>query len=139
MRRWRQVSAAGLVTCITLGSLLVARTAPATARAEAADVRFDVTAKRYEFLPDHIDVTEGDRVTLVVRSEDTAHGIGIKRLGIAEEIPRGGQAVTLTFTAPAPGSYEMKCSEYCGRGHDRMRGTLVVRPRQAGGTRWFGR
>ena len=43
-------------------------------------------------------------------------------------IPRGGDVVTLSFTAPAPGRYAITCSEYCGRGHDDMKSVLVVAP-----------
>lgn len=39
----------------------------------------------------------------------------------------------ISFTAPAPGAYDITCSEYRGRGHDRMAATLVVRPRTTGG------
>jgi len=92
-------------------------------------VALELTAKRFAFLPDHLEVVEGDPVTLAVKSADGTHGIEIKKLKLKKEIPRGGSAVMLTFTAPAPGTYEITCSEYCGRGHDDMKATLVVTPR----------
>jgi heme/copper-type cytochrome/quinol oxidase subunit 2 len=36
--------------------------------------------------------------------------------------------------AERAGEFPIKCTEWCGRGHKRMRGVLVVHPR-AGGTR----
>ena len=92
-------------------------------------VSIDVTAKRFAFLPDRVEVVEGDQVTLAVKSADGTHGIEIKKLKLKKEVPRGGTAVMLSFTAPAPGTYEITCSEYCGRGHDDMKATLVVKPR----------
>ena len=92
-------------------------------------VVIEVTAKRFAFAPDRIEVVEGDSVTLAVKSADGTHGIEIKKLKVKKEVPRGGVAVLLSFTAPAPGEYQVSCSEYCGRGHEDMRATLVVKPR----------
>ena len=93
------------------------------------EVTIEMTARRFAFVPDRIEVVEGDRITLTVRSADGTHGIAIRQLKVKKNIPRGGQVVTLAFTAPAPGTYDIECSEYCGRGHDDMAATLVVTPR----------
>jgi cytochrome c oxidase subunit II len=92
-------------------------------------ISIDLTAKRFTFVPDRLEVVEGDLVTLSVASADGTHGIAIKKLKLKKEIPRGGSAVMLSFIAPEPGSYAITCSEYCGRGHDTMTATLVVVPR----------
>ena len=92
-------------------------------------VAIELTAKRFAFQPDRLEVVEGDLVALAVTSADGTHGIEIKKLKLKKEVPRGGSAVMLTFTAPGPGTYEITCSEYCGRGHDDMKATLVVKPR----------
>ena len=92
-------------------------------------VTVEMTARRFAFLPEQVDVVEGDEVTINVRSADGTHGIEIAKLKVKTLIPRGGQAVTLSFTAPAPGRYVITCSEYCGRGHDDMKSVLVVAPR----------
>ena len=115
--------AAGVVLAVGGSVLMMAQ--PRQGRA----VALELTAKRFAFLPDHLEVVEGDLVTLAVKSADGTHGIEIKKLKLKKEIPRGGSAVMLTFTAPAPGTYEITCSEYCGRGHDDMKATLVVTPR----------
>lgn len=92
-------------------------------------VTVEMTAKRFAFLPEQVEVVEGDDVTINVRSADGTHGIEVAKLKVKKTIPRGGQAVTLSFTAPAPGRYVITCSEYCGRGHDDMKSVLVVAPR----------
>jgi cytochrome c oxidase subunit 2 len=111
-----------------LGVLMIA---PATGQYDGAqDAKtIDVTARRFSFEPSRIEVTEGDQVTLLVRSADTTHGFKIRELKIKREIPRGGQPVTIAFTAGAPGSYDITCSEYCGPRHDEMDAVLVVKPR----------
>ena len=107
-----------------VGSVLMRAEAPAP-RAVAVEM----TAKRFAFLPEQVEVTEGDEVTLNVRSADGTHGIEIGKLKLKKAIPRGGDVVTLAFTAPAPGRYVITCSEYCGRGHDDMKSVLIVAPR----------
>ena len=101
-------------------------------RAEAPRPRavvVEMTAKRFAFLPEQVEVAEGDEVTINVRSADGTHGIEIGKLKLKKTIPRGGDVVTLAFTAPAPGRYVITCSEYCGRGHDDMKSVLIVAPR----------
>lgn len=122
----------GLAVCLAVAAFGASRQSAAARNMAPADVTLEVTARRFEFVPDRLEVTEGDRVTIVLQSADTTHGFELKKLRISEEIPRGGKRISVTFTAPSAGTYDMTCSEYCGRGHDRMRGTLVVKPRPQG-------
>jgi cytochrome c oxidase subunit 2 len=89
----------------------------------------DVTVRKFAFEPSRIEVTEGETVRLVVRSADGVHGIGIKKFKVSEQVPRGGDPVTIEFTANAVGEFEILCSEYCGKGHEEMTARLVVRAR----------
>ena len=45
--------------------------------------------------------------------------------------PRGAAPVMIEFTATEAGRFPIVCSEYCGDGHDDMKGTLVVKARDA--------
>jgi cytochrome c oxidase subunit II len=119
-RRW------GLVL---LFSALVASTAPRpTAHQVPVEPRvIAVTAQRFEFVPATVDVVEGEHVRLLIRSADRVHGFGIKSYGIDVLVPRGGAPVAVEFVAARPGIFEILCTEDCGRGHDDMKGTLVVR------------
>jgi cytochrome c oxidase subunit II len=117
------VLAAGVLLAAVGSPLALAAPTPAQA------VSLEVTARRFRFEPDRLEVVEGDLVALAVKSADGTHGIEIRQLKLKREVPRDGSSVLMTFTAPAPGSYDITCSEYCGRGHDRMAATLIVRPR----------
>jgi len=86
----------------------------------------EVTAKRFGFEPARIEVAEGERVKLVLKSGDGVHGIEIKKFKVSKKIPRGGDPVTIEFVASAPGEFPILCSEYCGDGHEDMQGQLVV-------------
>lgn len=84
-----------------------------------------VVATRFSFEPARVEVTKGERVTLVVKSGDGVHGIEIKKFRVNHKVPRGGEA-TIEFVASAAGEFPILCSEYCGEGHEDMVGMLVV-------------
>lgn len=89
----------------------------------------EVVATRYAFEPAEIQVTQGERVRLLVKSGDGLHGFEIKRFRISKEIPRGGDPVVVDFTPEEAGRFPILCSVYCGDGHDDMTGALVVTAR----------
>ncbi len=116
-------------TALLLGATHVSSFQQDPATASAPRV-VEVVAKRFGFEPERIEVTQGDRVRLVVRSADGVHGVAIKKFKVEKKIPRGGDPVTIDFVASEAGSFPILCSEYCGKGHDDMKGTLVVSVRQ---------
>jgi cytochrome c oxidase subunit 2 len=130
MRVWKTFMRIGGVAA-ALAAVTVAAV-PVMTRAETPaprQVTVEMTARRFAFLPEQVEVVEGDEVTINVKSADGTHGIEIGKLKVKKSIPRGGEVVTLSFTAPAPGRYAITCSEYCGRGHDDMKSVLVVATR----------
>ena len=86
----------------------------------------EVVAKRFGFEPARIEVAEGERVKLLVKSADGVHGVEIKKFKVTKKVPRGGEPVTIEFVASAAGEFPILCSEYCGDGHEEMKGMLVV-------------
>ncbi len=97
-----------------------------TLAAQQAPRVIEVKAKKYDFEPSTIEVQQGERVVLRVTSTDRLHGIGIKKFGVDKEIPKG-QTVDVEFVAFAAGTFAVLCTEDCGKGHDDMAGTLVVK------------
>jgi cytochrome c oxidase subunit 2 len=85
-----------------------------------------VKASRYRFEPDRIEVAQGEVVELVVRSADTDHGLAIKAFKVKVKVPKSGEPVGVSFVASRAGTFRIECSEYCGSGHSRMKGQLVV-------------
>jgi cytochrome c oxidase subunit II len=84
-----------------------------------------IVTDNFMFEPSTIEVTEGEQVRLVVRSRDRTHGFSIPKLKIDARVPKSGEAVTVEFTAPPAGRYQIACSEFCGRGHGQMKAELV--------------
>jgi cytochrome c oxidase subunit II len=109
-------------------ALVAMAAGPATAGTYA------ITASKYEFTPAEITVDEGESVVLEMRSTDVEHGIEIKELKVKVAIPKTGEIVRAEFVAKKAGTFSFKCSEYCGNGHSRMKGRLVVRPKIAAST-----
>ena len=94
--------------------------------AASAPKTIEVVAKRFGFEPARVEVTEGERIKLVIKSADGVHGVEIKKFKVNKKVPRGGEPVTIEFVASAAGEFPILCSEYCGDGHDDMKGMLVV-------------
>ena len=109
--------------------LIVTAMAPAAPPDPPPTRSFEVVASRFKFEPDVIEVDEGDHVIIRVRSVDTAHGLAIKEFKVKKGVPDTGEVVEVEFVAAKTGTFRMECVEYCGKGHSKMRGQLVVRPR----------
>lgn len=120
----------GIALCVAALLAVPARSV-GTSVAQTTERRvIGVVVKRYEFVPPSIEVTEGERVRLVVKSGDGLHGIGIKQFNVSAEIARTA-TVTIDFTPDAVGEFPILCTEFCGDGHEAMKGVLVVKAREA--------
>jgi len=119
----------GLFICLAGGALAAATPVNSKSTADIEAKSFEVTAERFKFEPDVIEVHEGDLVRITLHSADTTHGFGIKELKVKSKIPKGGAPVTVEFQASRAGTYAFVCTEYCGSGHRDMKGRLVVAPK----------
>jgi len=121
------VAAAG--TALLLGAAAMSNQQdPAAASAPRV---INVVAQRFTFEPSRIEVTEGERIKLVITSGDGVHGVEIKKFKVTKKVPRGGDPVTIEFVATVAGEFPVMCSEYCGEGHEDMKGMLVVAAKSA--------
>ncbi len=84
-------------------------------------------AKKYDFTPSELRVKQGERVRLIVVALDRKHGIKIEEFGVDRDAEEGAQTV-VEFTADKAGTFQFQCAAWCGFGHSRMRGTLIVEP-----------
>ena len=121
------VAAAG--TALLLGAAAMSNQQdPAAASAPRV---INVVAQRFTFEPSRIEVTEGERIKLVVSSGDGVHGVEVKKFKVNKKVPRGGDPVTIEFVATVAGEFPIMCSQYCGEGHEDMKGMLVVAAKSA--------
>jgi len=84
-----------------------------------------ITAKRYEFVPNRIELEQGETVTLRLTTEDVTHGFFMRALGI-DEIIEPGHVTEVTITPSTPGTYTIICDHFCGAGHSSMHMKAVV-------------
>jgi cytochrome c oxidase subunit 2 len=87
--------------------------------------QFEVTARRYEFLPPRLAVHTGDLVRITVRSQDIPHSFVIDAYRIAKKV-HGGGSVTFEFLADRSGEFPFYCNLHDEDGCRNMKGALVV-------------
>ena len=86
----------------------------------------EVKSQRYFFEPAVIVVNTEENIKIQLESVDTAHSFSVSEIGF-DLTGKQGEVVEGEFIAPVPGVYVINCSVYCGTGHSKMLGTLVVK------------
>ncbi|HSV28756.1 MAG TPA: cytochrome C oxidase subunit II [Candidatus Omnitrophota bacterium] len=79
-------------------------------------------AERFRFRP-ALRLKAGQTYRLHLSSIDGVHSLAIDG---REVLLVPGQVRVLTITPEAPGMLDIRCNEYCGLGHNKMRGTIEV-------------
>lgn len=87
---------------------------------------FRLTAQRFYFQPREVIVNQGDIVRLTIVSNDVTHGFVIPQIGINEKL-EFNKPTTVEFYAQEKGIAKFRCSIFCGLGHFKMRGKIIVK------------
>ena len=82
-------------------------------------------AQMWSFEPEEIRLPVGAEVDLYLSSKDVVHGLHIYEKNVNLMAVPGGFTKT-SFKLDKPGVYEVVCHEYCGSGHQHMRGEIIV-------------
>lgn len=86
-----------------------------------------MTVRKYEYQPNVVRVKQGERLRILLTALDRKHGFQIKELGIKTDVEKGKETV-VEFVAAQSGEFQFKCSVFCGLGHGRVKGRLIVEP-----------
>lgn len=87
--------------------------------------RVAVEARKFEFSPREFRARKGQPVTFVLSSPDFVHGFSIPDFNTRiDVIP--GKTVELTLTPDRAGTFAVLCDNFCGEGHEKMTGFLIV-------------
>ena len=86
---------------------------------------FSLIAKKWQFDPSTINVKQGDKVRLKIKSIDVAHGFSLLDFNINENL-EPEKEVVVEFIADKKGEFSFFCSVFCGSGHSGMKGKLIV-------------
>lgn len=117
-----------LRTCLAIFVLATATASTAQAQAlgtGAPSVQIKMTAKKYEFDPSVINVKIGEDVKLVITALDHDHGFKLDAFKINQRLKKG-TPTTVEFAPDKAGTFPFECSHFCGVGHGKMKGKLVV-------------
>jgi len=90
---------------------------------------FSISARRFAFSPNRVEVAQGDLVTIELQTEGIAHSLTIDDYRIAKRVGPG-RPVTFEFRAERAGTFPFYCNLQIDDGCRRMRGELVVKPHQ---------
>lgn len=98
---------------------------PAPAGAPVKEI--EVTAKKYEFTPAEIEVPVNTLLRLHLKSTDKEHGFELKSVKDSCVKFKPEAPGALEFYADKAGEFEFSCCKFCGMGHGKMKGKLVVK------------
>jgi cytochrome c oxidase subunit II len=84
-----------------------------------------IVAKKFGYSPSEVRLKKGETVTLLLTSEDTAHGLKSKDLQLdAKIVP--GEETKVELTPQATGQFTAICNKFCGTGHFSMKMNFIV-------------
>jgi cytochrome c oxidase subunit II len=117
----RQTTIIGLVF---LSFLIMAADAPVSS--EQAVQVIKITAKRFEYSPNEIQLKKGVPVVLELTSMDVHHGFNCPDLKLREDIyPK--KVTKVRIVPDKVGTFPFHCDVFCGEGHENMEGTIIVK------------
>ncbi|CAA7600062.1 cytochrome-c oxidase [Acididesulfobacillus acetoxydans] len=95
------------------------------------EVKVYMTAVRSHFVPDNIEVNQGDHVDLyltnIEQQPNITHGLAISKYNI-NLAADPGETVRASFTADKAGTFPFYCTDFCSALHEEMMGYLLVKP-----------
>lgn len=101
----------------------VCAASPLTDPPESREIR--ITATRFDMIPKIINVNSGERIKLVVTSQDVDHEFAIREFNIQQEI-KATQTQVIELTASHGGRFQFSCSALRANGEADKVGELVV-------------
>jgi len=119
-----------LTTGILLAAGLAIALVPAASwrlvGAAAAPRVVEIVAKRFEFVPNRITLSQGETVVLRLTTQDVKHGFFMRELGI-DALIEPGRVTDITVTPGAKGIFTIICDHFCGQGHSNMHMKVIVK------------
>jgi cytochrome c oxidase subunit 2 len=85
----------------------------------------EISAKKFEFAPNHITLKAGEPVTLRVTALDRDHGLLQQDLGIDLDL-EPERVAEITITPQTAGHFTAICDDFCGSGHGNMKLAIDV-------------
>jgi cytochrome c oxidase subunit 2 len=113
--------------CVALAAGVGAVAGPTQSPGESTQVKeVQMTAKKYEYAPSIVEVAAGTKIVFKITALDREHGFEIAGSNTGCVKIKKGETVTVEYLADKAGTVEFKCCVFCGLGHGRMKGKIVV-------------
>lgn len=84
-----------------------------------------IRTRRFEFMPSVVKLKKGEPVVFELTAEDIFMGMAIPDFNVRSDVVPG-KVMRLPLTPDKAGTFTFVCDVFCGEGHERMSGTLVV-------------
>jgi cytochrome c oxidase subunit 2 len=84
-----------------------------------------IVARKFVFLPNEIVLKVGEPVVLEFTAPEILMGFNLPGFKLRSDLVPG-QVTRLRLTPDRAGSFPFLCDVFCGDGHERMSGTLIV-------------
>ena len=114
-----------LLVAATAASASPLRAADAPAASNAAERVVQVTARRFTYNPDVIELELGVPVVIELTSLDRDHGFTVPDLGLRIDV-EPGKTARVRVVPDKVGTFAFHCDVFCGSGHEEMAGRIVV-------------
>lgn len=119
---------AASATLLVLLAIVAAPTLhPQTAPTALETKEVQITAKKYEFSPNTVEVKAGTRIVFKITALDREHGFEIANVKNSCVKIKKGETATVEYVADKAGTVEFRCCVFCGMGHGSMKGKIVIR------------
>ena len=118
-----------LVACVvvTLAAGVAAVASRTQSPGESKQVKdVQMTAKKYEYSPNVVEVAANTKIIFKITALDRQHGFEIAGSKNGCVKIKKGETATVEYLADKAGTFEFKCCVFCGLGHGRMKGKIVV-------------
>jgi cytochrome c oxidase subunit 2 len=84
-----------------------------------------ITARKFEFVPNKIELKKGEPVVLEFTTADVLMGFNAPDLKARTDIAPG-QVARVRLAPDRTGDFDFFCDNFCGEGHETMSGTIRV-------------
>ncbi|MHA0857330.1 cupredoxin domain-containing protein [Paenibacillus sp. CMAA1364] len=121
MNKWIKITVIISMMVLILTACVQGETSNSNASSTGKTKEFTIEATSFEFDITVMKVKQGDKVKINLKNKKGYHGIKIE--GYNKEV-RPNRSIS--FVAKEKGEFEYKCAAYCGAGHNKMVGKLIV-------------
>ena len=108
------------------GAVIIGAGAAGLTLAQAQERTIKVVARKFNFSPNVIELKVNEPVALEFTTADVFMGFNAPDLDDARIDIVPGQTQTLRVIPKKAGTFDFICDVFCGEGHERMGGKLIV-------------